>query len=169
MPAPLLNIFKYLLIVLIWLFFLRVLRAVWVESKGSSGSPMMVTTTTTTTQAPIAVNKPSKSKRRTSGQATAPGPKLLVVSGISPVPGQEFLVDGAITIGRGQGCSIPMLKDTFASSVHARVYKNADDLYVEDLDSTNGTFVNGKKVLGSQMIVSGDRIQIGQTIFEVSV
>jgi pSer/pThr/pTyr-binding forkhead associated (FHA) protein len=166
MPAPLLNIFKYLLIVLIWLFFLRVLRAVWVESKGNSGSPMMVTTTT---QTPIAVNKPSKSKRRTSAQATVTGPKLVVVSGISPVPGQEYLVDGAITIGRGQGCGIPMVKDTFASSVHARVYKNADDLYVEDLDSTNGTFVNGKKVLGSQMIVSGDRIQIGQTIFEVSV
>lgn len=166
MPAPLLNIFKYLLIVLIWLFFLRVLRAVWVESKGTSGSPMMVTTST---QAPIAVNKPSKSRRKSSGQPIANGPKLLVVSGISPVPGQEFLIDGAITIGRGQGCGIAMVKDTFASSVHARVYKNADDLYVEDLDSTNGTFVNGKKVLGSQVIVSGDRLQIGQTIFEVSV
>lgn len=169
MPGPLLNIFKYLLIVLIWLFFLRVLRAVWVESRGgSNSSSMVVATSPQQSQAP----KAASSKKRSSSKVASSvnqTPRLVVVSGVSPGPGETFSINGALTIGRGQGCGISLAKDTFASSVHARVFTNATDLYVEDLDSTNGTFVNGKKVAGTQVIVSGDRLQVGQTIFEVSV
>jgi len=167
MPIPLLNLFKYLLIILIWLFFLRVLRAIWVEVLPARSSIVV----STPTQAPP-VAQPKASRRQGGAKKSAslePGPKLKVLSGSALVPGSSFAIEKSMTIGRGQGCSVPMMKDTFASSVHARVYQNSNEWYVEDMDSTNGTFLNGKKVTGSQVIVSGDRLQIGQTIFEVSL
>lgn len=166
MPLPLLNLFKYLLIVLIWLFFLRVLRAVWVEARPGRSSIVV--------SAPIeapTVAQPKSSKRAISNRKTTPGsgPGLTVISGPSFAPGAVFNIEGPMTIGRGQGCNVAMPKDTFASSVHGRVYEHSNSWFVEDLDSTNGTFVNGKKISGPQVIVSGDRLQIGQTIFEVSL
>ena len=168
MPIPLLNLFKYLLIILIWLFFLRVLRAIWVESRPARSS---IVVSASNSAPPVAA--PAKNSRKlgragkTDDQGS--GPKLRVVSGTAPVPGSSFAIGESMTIGRGQGCTVPMVRDTFASSVHARVYRHSDGWFVEDLDSTNGTFVNGKKISGSQVIVSGDRLQIGQTIFEVSL
>lgn len=166
MPDPLLNLFKYLLVILVWLFFLRVLRAVWVEARPERSS---IVVASQQQPPPMAKNSGSRksSSRRPSGVPVQP--RLKVVSGTAILPGTEVVVDGSLTIGRGQGCSVPMVKDTFASSVHARVYLKSDELFVEDLDSTNGTFVNGKKVSGPETLAAGDRLQIGQTIFEVSL
>ncbi len=164
MPVQLLNIFKYLLIVLIWLFFIRILRAVWVEARPQSSS-VFVSTPQASQVAPPRAERSRKPRKGTSEGA----PKLTVVSGGALANGTEFAITESITLGRGQGCSVSIPRDTFASSVHARVYQHSNGWYVEDLDSTNGTFVNGKKVTGSQIIVSGDRLHIGQTIFEVSL
>ncbi|TAN29560.1 MAG: FHA domain-containing protein [Actinomycetota bacterium] len=165
MPVSLLNLFKYLLVVLVWLFFLRVLRAIWVESRPER-SPIMVSA-----PAPAPTVAQPKASRRAKASVFSSGsaPKLRAVAGTSLESGAEFNITSTITIGRGQGCNIAIPRDTFASSVHARVYEHSNGYYVEDLDSTNGTFVNGKKISGPQVIVSGDRLQIGQTIFEVSV
>ena len=165
MPVSLLNLFKYLLIVLVWLFFLRVLRAIWVESRPER-SPIMVSAST---PAPAASQSKSSERARAKVKSSGSAPLLRVVSGTSLESGAEFNIAGVITVGRGQGCNIAIPKDTFASSVHARVYEHSNGYYVEDLDSTNGTFVNGKKISGPQVIVSGDRLQIGQTVFEVNV
>lgn len=167
MPVQLLNLFKYLLIVLIWLFFLRVLRAIWVESRPERNS-IVVSSVAAQSTSVVQPQAPKRQKAKRGGGA-AEELKLVVTSGVALVPGREFAVEDSMTIGRGQGCTVAMVKDTFASSVHARVFRQSNELYVEDLDSTNGTFVNGKKVSGSQIIVSGDRLQIGQTIFEVSL
>ncbi len=164
MPIQLLNIFKYLLIVLVWLFFIRVLRAVWVEARPQNSSIFVATPQ----GSPVAQRKRGKAKKSAkSGPEVSP--KLTVASGGALVKGAEFTISESMTIGRGQGCNVPMPRDTFASSVHARIYQHSNGWYVDDLDSTNGTFVNGKKVAGSQIIVSGDRLQVGQTIFEVSL
>ena len=165
MPVSLLNLFKYLLIALIWLFFLRVLRAIWVESRPERSAIMV----SAPTPAPVASQPKSSHRARAKVLSNGSAPMLRVASGTSLESGTEFNITGVITVGRGQGCNIAIPKDTFASSVHARVYEHSNGYYVEDLDSTNGTFVNGKKISGPQVIVSGDRLQVGQTIFEVNV
>ena len=69
-------------------------------------------------------------------------------------------------MGRAGGCQIT-LDDTFVSQLHARVFRREGQLYVEDLGSTNGTFLNRKKVTAPIAIRKGDRLQIGKTVMEL--
>ncbi|AND86020.1 FHA domain-containing protein [Clostridium tyrobutyricum] len=72
-----------------------------------------------------------------------------------------------ITIGR-KNDNLLRLEDPYTSSHHARVYvKNGKDCMIEDLGSTNGTLLNGKKLNGRQYLNSGDEIKIGNTSFKV--
>ena len=80
--------------------------------------------------------------------------------------GTRVEVAGEATIGRGAGCALS-LDDTFVSQLHARVFRNADGVFVEDLGSTNGTFLNDARVGGPQLVRRGDRIQVGQTVLEL--
>ncbi|MCL6439003.1 MAG: FHA domain-containing protein [Rubrobacteraceae bacterium] len=73
--------------------------------------------------------------------------------------------DGTMTIGRSSSSDIALKSDDYVSSRHARITHHADLLYVEDLGSTNGTFVNGRKIVGATPLRSGDTIQIGSTTF----
>jgi pSer/pThr/pTyr-binding forkhead associated (FHA) protein len=52
--------------------------------------------------------------------------------------------------------------------VHARLFRRGDDLYVEDLGSRNGTFVNGHQVQSPTRLRRGDRVQFGETVAEVA-
>jgi len=65
-------------------------------------------------------------------------------------------------IGRGGGCAV-RLPDDGVSRAHARIITEGDRVLLEDLDSRNGTFLNGKKVVGRVPLVDGDKIQIGRT------
>jgi pSer/pThr/pTyr-binding forkhead associated (FHA) protein len=58
--------------------------------------------------------------------------------------------------------------DQFVSTVHARVFRRGDDVFVEDLGSRNGTFVNGERISATTKIRRGDRVQFGETIAEMS-
>jgi pSer/pThr/pTyr-binding forkhead associated (FHA) protein len=56
--------------------------------------------------------------------------------------------------------------DAYMSQVHARVYMDDGDVFVEDLNSTNGTFINGEQVHGTRQLFHGDRLQVGHTVLE---
>jgi pSer/pThr/pTyr-binding forkhead associated (FHA) protein len=53
------------------------------------------------------------------------------------------------------------------SQVHARVFRRGDEYWVEDLGSTNGTLVNGRKINGPVPVRRGDRVQIGRSVLEM--
>jgi len=72
-----------------------------------------------------------------------------------------------LTVGRGGGCGIVLPDDHFVSTVHARVFRRGDDVFVEDLGSRNGTFVNGAPVASPIRLRRGDRVQFGETVAEV--
>jgi hypothetical protein len=73
------------------------------------------------------------------------------------------LSDGAL-LGRGADADI-VLEDSFSSSRHARLIPQGDAIVLEDLGSTNGTYLNGEPLAGPQPLHDGDRIRIGDSEF----
>jgi pSer/pThr/pTyr-binding forkhead associated (FHA) protein len=59
-------------------------------------------------------------------------------------------------------------EDIYTSTLHARLFRRGDQLWVEDLGSTNGTFVNSEQITQAVRLGKGDLLQIGSTVFEVS-
>jgi hypothetical protein len=81
-------------------------------------------------------------------------------------PETRFAVrDGATSIGRSSASDIVLKSDDYASGRHARLTRHGGMLYVEDMGSTNGTFVNGRKTVGATPLRHGDTVRIGSTTF----
>ena len=80
--------------------------------------------------------------------------------------GTEYPLEEEIFLGRDEECDIT-INDSFTSHRHARIFLEENTLYLEDLTSTNGTFVNGEKVEKPHILEQQDRIQIGNTVLEV--
>lgn len=68
------------------------------------------------------------------------------------------------TIGRGRQCDI-RLDDRFLSKVHARIIEDAGEYYLEDLDSSNGTYLNGEAVKDAPLLVDRDVVTLGDSEF----
>ncbi|MDQ2728476.1 MAG: FHA domain-containing protein, partial [Actinomycetota bacterium] len=77
--------------------------------------------------------------------------------------GQRFDLGSELTVGRAPGCGVSLPEDTFVSQLHARVFRRDGELFVEDLGSTNGTFVNDNKVSAPVALRDGDRLKTGRT------
>jgi pSer/pThr/pTyr-binding forkhead associated (FHA) protein len=77
-----------------------------------------------------------------------------------------FEVKGEATVGRAAGCEIT-LDDTFISQMHARLSLGESGVVLEDLGSTNGTYLNRQKVTSASVVQPGDHIQVGGTIMEL--
>jgi hypothetical protein len=91
-------------------------------------------------------------------------PKLRVQSGAGLTAGSAYdLSDGAL-LGRGDRADIK-LEDSFASSQHARLVRQGGVMVLEDLGSTNGTYLNGEPLRGPQPLHAGDTIRIGDSEF----
>lgn len=80
--------------------------------------------------------------------------------------GERVDVETGVTIGRSGECDLS-LQDTYLSSRHARVANDEGDLSIEDLGSTNGTYVNQELVRGRVHLERGDVVQVGGVLFEV--
>ena len=89
---------------------------------------------------------------------------------IEPPGGQgsdRECVDGALTFGRGTGSDV-MIGDDSMSRSHARLARDGDDWFIEDLGARNGTFVNGERIQGRRVIAPGDVLKMGATVVRVS-
>lgn len=78
------------------------------------------------------------------------------------------LQEGTMFIGRSSQSDIVLKSDDYASGRHARITRHGGLLYVEDNESTNGTLVNGRKVVGATPLRHGDTITVGSTTFRYS-
>ena len=76
---------------------------------------------------------------------------------------ERFLESAALTIGRGAQNDVPLDQDDFASAKHARFEPRRDGVWVEDIGSTNGTYVNGRRLAKPHRLRRGDVVRIGQT------
>ena len=82
--------------------------------------------------------------------------------------GRTYDLDDELTIGRSPGCGVAMTDDIYTSTLHARLFRHNDQLWVEDLGSTNGTYVNSEQISQAMRLGKGDLLQIGSTVFEVA-
>jgi hypothetical protein len=95
-------------------------------------------------------------------------PKLVVERAPGHDPGMIYDLDGDIVLGRGERAEI-RLEDPFASSRHARVYEQGNIVVIEDLDSTNGTYLNEELLQSARPLHPGDRVRIGDSEFSFEV
>jgi len=148
MSHGLLEILKYFFLALLWLFFLYAARMVLVDVRRNRRAPS-----------------------QSDGAAESAAPRrgslrLRVVEGVNQRD-QSFDLDQEVTLGRSPSCDISFVDDTYASSIHARVYPRNGDVFVEDLGSRNGTFLNEEPLDGPTAIERGDLLRVGSTVLEV--
>ena len=84
-------------------------------------------------------------------------------------PNTRFrVVNGMTSIGRSSASDIVLKSDDYVSGQHARLTRHGGVLYVEDIGSTNGTYVNNNRAVGATLLKSGDKVRVGSTIFRYS-
>jgi hypothetical protein len=99
--------------------------------------------------------------------ASRPGPvtgRLVVVKSADLQNGEGFELNSVqLTIGRGNQNDIPIATDEYASARHARFEPRQDGVWVQDLGSTNGTFLNGTRLDRPRRLAQGDIVRVGET------
>src|SRR5436189_67785 len=101
--------------------------------------------------------------RRTARRGPVTG-RLVVVKSPDLDEGQDFVLDSAqLTIGRGGQNDIAIRSDEYASARHARFEPRQDGVWVQDLGSTNGTYLNGARLENPCRLTEGDIVRIGET------
>jgi hypothetical protein len=142
---------KVAFVVLLYLFVWRVIR---VASRDIAvGQESMVLTPA---KRPAALATPPPRRRG----------RLVVVQSPELAKGTEIDMGRDLVAGRDEALDIPLGSDGYASGRHARFAHAQDGDVVEDLRSTNGTFVNGDRVSGRRVLRGGDVVTIGQTQLE---
>ena len=142
-----LSAIKYGLLILVYLFIWRALKRVISDVRAPSGG--------------------RRSRDRGGGEPATPQTASIVVvhepDGAKP---RTFKLATSMLVGRAPECEI-RVTDTYASQQHARLFGKQGGWFVEDLGSTNGTFVNDQRLAAPAMVQPGDRIRVGTTQLEL--
>ncbi|WP_414122651.1 FHA domain-containing protein [Corynebacterium nuruki] len=165
MQSSMVLLAKIALLVVLWLFIWAAVRAMNrdVSRASSAGngpvSPAVVAAGTGASGSPGGT--PKGRHGRGFGRSSAPH-SLVLTSG--PLTGTTLDLAGyeEITVGRSTGCTL-VLEDDFASGTHARLHRRGEDWFLEDLDSRNGTFLDGQRIDQPELLTTGQEIRIGQT------
>ena len=140
---------KIAFLVLLYLFIWRIVRSATRDLRPSQESMILT---------------PLEAKSLT---ASAPKPaagRLVVLESPALDGGDVFTLDTQpITVGRGTNNDLALAGDEFASGRHARFERRRDGVWLEDIGSTNGTFVNGIRLTRERRLAPGDVVRIGET------
>ena len=153
-----LSLMKFGLLVLLYLFVWRALKSV---AAGLRSSPA-VGVAPPPAPTPQPSRKQAKQQRK-NGNGVPASVTIIMKDGKKV---GSYKLAGEIDIGRADTCTIH-LTDTYASQVHARLSARGPAWVVEDLGSTNGTFLNERRVESPSEVRAGDRIRIGTTVLEL--
>jgi hypothetical protein len=149
-----LTVVKVLFLALLWLFILFVASVIRSDLFGravpSADSGRQLQTP----------DRPRKG-RRARGQ-----PRVMTITNGPTAGTRADLSTGMIMIGRGSDCQL-VLEDDYVSTRHARVVTGDSGLYIEDLGSTNGTYVNGMRITAPTTITLQDTVRIGKTVLKL--
>ena len=151
MDDPIALLLKFGFLAVLYLFLLWVARSALRDVAGTSGGGYADDTGPT-------------ARPRGGGMDLQSGvfPQLEVVAALGREPGERVDVNGGITLGRSPTADI-QIDDPFASSAHARIFPRGQFMYIEDMGSTNGTFLNGRQLRKPEQLKVADSVRIGDT------
>ena len=145
---------------LLWLFVLSAVSVIRSDMFGERVDPAQLVGQGRAMRGPKP-GRPPKPTRRRRGAPT----QLVITEGANAgvvVP----LGQGPILLGRGADATI-RLDDDYVSTRHARFVPNGDDWYVEDLGSTNGTYIGSQRITTPMVVTVGVQVRVGKTIAEL--
>lgn len=179
MLEPILLGLKVLFLILLYLFIYRVVRSLARDLSGAAAPPALPPRTVQAGPPRAAARPPRAATPPAAGPSAPAGvgktgefeylvakiqPRLVVQHSKVIDSGKVFKLKGGATIGRSPASDI-VLPDDYVSQTHARVFARKQFLYIEDLGSTNGTFIDGRRIEGEHQIKPGQEIVLGDTIF----
>jgi pSer/pThr/pTyr-binding forkhead associated (FHA) protein len=147
-----LSVLKYSLLVLLYFFVFRAVRSVALDVSGRR-------------RARAASRAASTDAPARSGKGGKP-PSQVVVHDPDAKKPQTVRLSGSTQVGRTDACAI-RLSDSYVSQVHARLYGKDGSWFVEDLGSTNGTYLNDRRVVQPVEVHAGDVVKVGKTVLEL--
>jgi FHA domain len=154
MDEPLAVALKFGFLLVLYLFLLWVVRSAMrdlsrYENSAAAAEPV----------------EPPRPRRKESALPNLRGgvaPRLSVLAAMGHEPGATFDIGDGATMGRSDGAEI-RVDDPFASSAHARIFSRGEYMYLEDMGSTNGTYLNGRQVRSTERLKPADVIRIGDS------
>ena len=156
MEEPISVALKFGFLAVLYLFLLWVARSALKDLRRGREAPAI--------QAPSDATGIYSASTGLAGGSDDHQPRLEVMRAANVATGSTYDVTGGVVLGRGASADI-QLEDSFASSQHARIVPQGSTMVLEDMGSTNGTFLNGEPLRGPQPLHPGDRIRIGDTEF----
>ena len=139
-------------LVLLYLFIWRIVRSVGRDLRLPQESMI------------ISPQQPASRELRTRPARTVELGRLVVVKSPALEQGEEYTLDSApVSIGRAANNDLSIDGDEYASARHARFEPRRDGVYIEDVGSTNGTYVNGIRVTRERRLTRGDVVRVGET------
>ena len=153
MQDPIAVVLQFGFLAVLYLFLLWVVRSARRDLAGGSN-----------TDVPMAGGQAAAPARERGGMDLRQGirPRLEVVAAMNYSPGTEFEIGDSATMGRAPSADVP-IEDPFASSAHARIFPRGQFMYIEDMGSTNGTYLNGRQLRRPEQLKVADSIRIGET------
>jgi pSer/pThr/pTyr-binding forkhead associated (FHA) protein len=152
-----LTVIKVVYLALLWLFILSAVSVIRTDLFGK-------TVRASDQPQPQELETPPPPSRK--GKRQRGEPRVFMISQGSQAGLSAELAGGVIMIGRGADCQL-ILDDDYVSTRHARVVSSPNGIYVEDLGSTNGTYVNGQRITAPTTITLADTVRIGKTMLRL--
>lgn len=154
MPELVLDLLKYVFLFLLYIFVFRAVRAIYLELR----PPGARRASRQRSAAPTPARAPARKSKKAPTRAT-------VVEGDAN-KGKTFQLGSELVIGRSDKCQL-VLEDTYVSQMHARLFPKGEGIMLEDLGSTNGTYLNRQRITSTTEVQRGDRVKIGKTVLEM--
>jgi pSer/pThr/pTyr-binding forkhead associated (FHA) protein len=152
-----LTVIKVLFLALLWLFILSAVSVIRSDLFGKTvAAPDQPRAQELESPLP-----PARKSRRTRGD-----PRIVVITQGNQAGMSADLAAGVVLIGRGADCQL-ILDDDYVSTRHARIVTAENGVYLEDLGSTNGSYVNGQRITAPTSVTLADTIRIGKTVMKL--
>ena len=154
MPLFVLTVLKVVFLALLYFFVYRAIRSVVVDLRGPAAQPRK------------AEQRPKGAQGRQGAKHRAPHSVRILDDRGQKVETVRLDRGATWQIGRAEACQI-RLSDTYVSSFHARIFSRDGGWFVEDLGSTNGTYLNQRRLTAPSELQAGDKVKLGKTTLEL--